>query len=94
LYPYTQAYDFYDIVIWSATSMKWVEVKMKELGVLTNPNYKILQFLDHGAMITVHTEKYGYVRKTHYQIRLFALRLAQTTEAGAVFPPKKTKLAS
>lgn len=55
------AYEFYDIAIWSATSMKWVEVKMKELGVLTNPNYKILQLVDHGAMITVHTEKYGCV---------------------------------
>lgn len=22
-------YEFYDIIIWSATSMKWVEVKMK-----------------------------------------------------------------
>ena len=55
----TSAYEFYDIAIWSATSMKWVEVKMKELGVLTNQNYKILQLVDHGAMITVHTEKYG-----------------------------------
>lgn len=55
----TSAYEFYDIAIWSATSMKWIEVKMKELGVLSNPNYKILQLVDHGAMITVHTEKYG-----------------------------------
>jgi len=56
----TRAYEFYDIVIWSATSMKWVEVKMRELGVLSHPEYKIMQLLDHGAMITVHTEKYGY----------------------------------
>jgi len=55
----TRAYEFYDIVIWSATSMKWVEVKMRELGVLSHPEYKIMQLLDHGAMITVHTEKYG-----------------------------------
>ncbi|XP_076806663.1 ubiquitin-like domain-containing CTD phosphatase 1 [Clavelina lepadiformis] len=57
----TNAYESYDIVIWSATSMKWIEVKMKELGVTTNPNYKICFFMDHGAMITVHTPTYGVV---------------------------------
>lgn len=31
----------YDIVIWSATSMKWVEVKMRELGVSCHPDYKL-----------------------------------------------------
>ena len=39
--------------------MKWVEVKMAELGVLTHPNYKITTLIDHGSMITVHSEKYG-----------------------------------
>jgi hypothetical protein len=33
--------------------MKWVEVKMKELGVLGNPDYKITCLLDHAAMVTV-----------------------------------------
>lgn len=53
------AYEFYDLVIWSATSMKWVEVKMHQLGVTNNPNYKIAFMLDHKAMITVRTEKHG-----------------------------------
>lgn len=53
------AYEHYDIVIWSATSMKWIEVKMQQLGVLGNPDYKITFMLDHKAMITVQTEKYG-----------------------------------
>lgn len=53
------AYAYYDIVIWSATNMKWVEVKMQQLGVLGNPAYKITFMLDHKAMITVQTEKYG-----------------------------------
>uniref|UniRef100_H2Z0J8 Ubiquitin-like domain-containing CTD phosphatase 1 n=1 Tax=Ciona savignyi TaxID=51511 RepID=H2Z0J8_CIOSA len=57
----TRAYVHYDIVIWSATSMKWIEVKMKELGVTSNPNYKIAFFMDHGAMITVHTPSYGVI---------------------------------
>ncbi|EFJ40041.1 hypothetical protein VOLCADRAFT_108373 [Volvox carteri f. nagariensis] len=55
----TSAYESYDIIIWSATSKKWVEVKMKELGVLGNPAYNIVCLLDHTAMVTVHTEKYG-----------------------------------
>ncbi|CAM6103040.1 unnamed protein product [Calypogeia fissa] len=53
------SYSAYDIVIWSATSMKWVEVKMKELGVLSNPNYKITALIDHLAMITVQSQSHG-----------------------------------
>jgi len=55
------AYEFYDIVIWSATGMRWIEAKMKELGVTDNPRYKIAFFMDHGAMITVHTPHYGVI---------------------------------
>lgn len=55
----TAAYSEYDIIIWSATSMKWVEVKMKELGVLNNPNYKITALLDHLAMISVQSQSHG-----------------------------------
>lgn len=55
------AYENYDIVIWSATGMKWVEVKMKELGVTSHPNYKICFMLDSLAMISVHTPKYGVI---------------------------------
>ncbi|CAI0375394.1 unnamed protein product [Linum tenue] len=39
--------------------MKWVELKMGELGVLSNPNYKITALLDHLAMITVQTDARG-----------------------------------
>lgn len=55
----TSAYEHYDIVIWSATGMKWIEEKMKLLGVVSNPNYKIAFYLDSLAMISVHTPKYG-----------------------------------
>ncbi|XP_029439998.1 ubiquitin-like domain-containing CTD phosphatase 1 [Rhinatrema bivittatum] len=57
----TSAYEDYDIVIWSATSMKWIEAKMKELGVSTNDNYKITFMLDSAAMITVHTPRRGLI---------------------------------
>ncbi|XP_033757287.1 ubiquitin-like domain-containing CTD phosphatase 1 [Pecten maximus] len=55
------AYEDYDIVIWSATGMKWINVKMKELGVTDNPSYKITFHLDSSAMISVHTPKYGVI---------------------------------
>jgi ubiquitin-like domain-containing CTD phosphatase 1 len=39
--------------------MKWVELKMTELGVLNNPNYKVTALLDHLAMITVQSDTRG-----------------------------------
>jgi ubiquitin-like domain-containing CTD phosphatase 1 len=55
----TSAYEDYDIVIWSATSMKWIEAKMVEMGVTKNTNYKIAFYLDCVAMISVYTAEYG-----------------------------------
>ena len=55
----SSVYQHYDISIWSATSMKWIEVKMKELGVSTHPDYKITFFLDHKAMLTVKHPEHG-----------------------------------
>lgn len=55
----TSAYQDYDIVIWSATSMRYIEAKMDELRVSSNPNYKIVFYLDSAAMISVHSQKYG-----------------------------------
>ncbi|XP_068709283.1 ubiquitin-like domain-containing CTD phosphatase 1 [Montipora foliosa] len=55
------SYEHYDIAIWSATSMKWINAKMKELGIIDNPNYKICLLLDSGAMITVLSSKYGLI---------------------------------
>jgi ubiquitin-like domain-containing CTD phosphatase 1 len=39
--------------------MKWINLKMSQLGVLDNPNYKITALLDHLAMITVQTASRG-----------------------------------
>ncbi|XP_078443665.1 ubiquitin family protein [Wolffia australiana] len=55
----SSVYANYDIMIWSATSMKWVELKMAQLGVLGNPHYKITALLDHLAMITVVSDSHG-----------------------------------
>ncbi|XP_064465626.1 ubiquitin-like domain-containing CTD phosphatase 1 isoform X2 [Ornithodoros turicata] len=57
----TTAYEDYDIAIWSATNMKWIETKLKELGVTKSPDYKIVFMVDCGAMISVHTSKHGLV---------------------------------
>ncbi|CAI5997025.1 unnamed protein product [Closterium sp. NIES-64] len=53
------SYSAYDIIIWSATSMRWVEVKMRELGVLGHSDYRVLALVDHMAMITVHSPHRG-----------------------------------
>lgn len=58
----TSAYTDYDIVIWSATSKKWIEAKMKELGVTSNANYRLCMMLDDLAMITVDTPTYGVIQ--------------------------------
>ena len=57
----TTAYEDYDIVIWSATSMKWIEEKMKVLGCDNHPNYKLSFYLDSRAMISIHADKYGVI---------------------------------
>ena len=54
-------YGYYDIIIWSATDMKWIEVKMQELGVAQNSNYKITFYLDSKAMVSVVSPEYGFV---------------------------------
>lgn len=55
------AYEDYDIVIWSATSMRWIEEKMRLLGVASNENYKVMFYLDSNAMISVHVPERGVV---------------------------------
>ena len=41
--------------------MKWIQVKMRQLGVTTNPDYKITFMLDSSAMICVHSPEYGFL---------------------------------
>lgn len=49
----------FDIVIWSATSMRWIELKMQELGLASDARFQLCMYYDAGAMITLHAEKYG-----------------------------------
>ena len=48
-------------MIWSATSMKWIEEKMKLLGCDKHPGYKLAFYLDSRAMISIHSDKYGVI---------------------------------
>lgn len=50
---------FFYLLYLSFGSLKWVELKMGQLGVLSNPNYKITALLDHLAMITVQSDSRG-----------------------------------
>jgi ubiquitin-like domain-containing CTD phosphatase 1 len=46
-------YQYYDIVVWSQTSWRWLETKLIELGMITNPNYKFCFVLDKTSMFTI-----------------------------------------
>ena len=48
-------YCHYDIVIWSQTSWKWVEIKLTELGFLTSTKYRIHFVLDKTSMLKLST---------------------------------------
>ena len=41
--------------------MKWIEVKMRELGVSSHTAYRLCFMIDSSAMISVHTPKYGVI---------------------------------
>jgi len=46
----------------AATRRKWIEAKMKELGVTSNADYRLCMMLDDLAMITVDTPTYGVIQ--------------------------------
>lgn len=57
-----RAYRDYDIIIWSATSMRWIEAKLIELEMFTHPDYRITMLMDYHAMITVALPDKGVVK--------------------------------
>ena len=46
-------YEEYDLVVWSQTSWRWLELKLTELGMLTNPAYRFLFVLDKTSMFRI-----------------------------------------
>jgi ubiquitin-like domain-containing CTD phosphatase 1 len=53
----TRAYQYYDLVVWSQTSWRWLETKLTELGMLTHPGYKFCFVLDKTSMFTITSTK-------------------------------------
>ena len=64
-------------------SMKWVELKMEQLGVLGNPDYKITALMDHLAMITVQSENQS--RKKTFDCKPLGVIWAQFPEVSILF---------
>lgn len=60
-------YSDYDIAIWSQTSWRWLEVKLTELGILTNPSYRISFVLDKNAMLQVESMRNGKKSRANKQ---------------------------
>jgi hypothetical protein len=63
-------------------SMKWVELKMGQLGVLSNPQYKITALMDHLAMITVQSESRS--KKKTFDCKPLGVIWAQFPEVTAL----------
>ena len=57
-------YEDYDIIVWSQTSWRWLEAKITELGMLMNPEYKLMATLDRTSMFAV-TSIRNAKRRTH-----------------------------
>jgi len=49
----TLVYRHYDIVVWSQTNWKWLEMKLTEMGMLTNPKFFISFVLDRTFMFPI-----------------------------------------
>jgi hypothetical protein len=63
-------------------SMKWVELKMGKLGVLSNPQYKVTALMDHLAMITVQSESQS--RKKTFECKPLGVIWAQFPEVTSL----------
>lgn len=62
----TAAYQHYEIVIWSQTSWRWLELKLTELGILTHTDYKVLFVLDKTSMFRIESVQSGGDKRKHH----------------------------
>jgi len=66
----------------AATGMKWIEAKMNELGVDRHPGYRMCFYVDSGAMISVHTPKYGVIEVYTPRSVITRLKISKTGNAN------------
>lgn len=59
-------YKHYDLVVWSQTSWRWLEVKLTELGMLTHPGYKFCFVMDKTSMFTIKSTRRGGTSVVHH----------------------------
>jgi ubiquitin-like domain-containing CTD phosphatase 1 len=62
----TKCYLYYDLVVWSQTSWRWLEVKLTELGMLTHPGYKFCFVLDKTSMFAIQSTKRNGEKVRHH----------------------------
>mmetsp|Transcript_3685 Transcript_3685/g.5606 ORF Transcript_3685/g.5606 Transcript_3685/m.5606 type:complete len:375 (-) Transcript_3685:105-1229(-) len=62
----TWTYKHYDLVVWSQTSWRWLEVKLTELGMLTHPGYKFCFVLDKTSMFQIVSTNRSGKKVTHH----------------------------
>jgi ubiquitin-like domain-containing CTD phosphatase 1 len=73
----SECYVHYDLVIWSQTSWRWVEIKLTELGMLTHPQYKICFVLDKSAMFKISVRNPKPTRKHPEEYRDLSVKPLQ-----------------
>jgi len=54
-----KVFQFYNIVIWSATDWKWLEIKLIEFGLIPHPHFCFCFVLDKSCMFTVKSKRKG-----------------------------------
>jgi ubiquitin-like domain-containing CTD phosphatase 1 len=62
-------YKYYDLCVWSQTSWRWLETKLIELGMLTNPNYKFIFVLDKTSMFQIESTKRSTGEKVKHHVK-------------------------
>jgi len=60
-----EAFESYNLCIWSQTSWTWVEAKVTELGMLNSRDYNLVFVLDQSSMFTIRTRKPGSDERAH-----------------------------
>jgi len=58
-------YEKYDIAFWSQTHWRWIEIKLTEMGLLTNPKFLISFVLDRTFMFPITTKGKDGKNNTH-----------------------------
>ena len=50
-------YPYYDLAIWSQTHWKYIDIKVHQLGIVGNPNFKVCFILDKTSMYDLSSDR-------------------------------------